>query len=115
VRVGHLHVHVGSLEESLAFYQALGLEKTAEVPGQAIFTSAGGYHHHVAFNIWSGRGVAPQPQGAFGLRLATFVVPADALAPTAARLKAAGYKAELDAEGLHTQDPSGRHFLLKAG
>jgi catechol 2,3-dioxygenase len=115
VRVGHLHLHVGDLEASLAYYQALGLEKTAEVPGQAIFTSAGGYHHHVAFNVWSGRGVAPQPEGAYGLRQASFVVPAESLPSAAARLKAAGYPADLGPDGLRTQDPSGHHFLLKAG
>jgi catechol 2,3-dioxygenase len=114
-RVGHLHLHVGDLAASLAYYQALGLEKTAEVPGQAIFTSAGGYHHHVAFNVWAGRGIAPQPQGAFGLRRASFAVPAAALDEAEARLKAAGYAAERSAEGLSTQDPSGHHLLLKAG
>jgi len=113
-RVGHLHLHVGDLAASLAYNQVLGLEKTAEVPGQAIFTSAGGYHHHVAFNVWSGRGVAAQPQGALGLRRASFVVPGDALTPALERLQAAGYPAELGGEGLLTRDPSGHHFLLRA-
>ncbi len=29
----------------------------------AAFVSAGGYHHHLGFNIWRGRGVPPAPAG----------------------------------------------------
>lgn len=113
-RVGHVHLHVGDLAASLAFYLALGLEQTAEVPGQAIFTAAGGYHHHVAFNVWAGRGVTPQPRGAYGLRRASFVAPAEALPEALARLQAAGFSAELAAEGVLTRDPSGHAWLLRA-
>jgi catechol 2,3-dioxygenase len=113
-RVGHVHLHVGDLRASEAFYVgALGLAKTAEVPGQAIFTAAGGYHHHIAFNVWKGRGVAPQPEGAFGLRTATLVLPAAAdVEAAAARLRQAGHGVEPAPGGLLTRDPSGHGLLL---
>jgi catechol 2,3-dioxygenase len=115
-RVGHLHLHVGDLAASQAFYcAALGLAKTAEVPGQAVFTSAGGYHHHIAFNVWKGRNVPPQPEGAYGLRSATLVLPASQdVQAAAARLQAAGYSVETAAGGVFTRDPSHHGLLLRA-
>ena len=52
--MGHIHLHVGSMEEAEAFYHAgLGFDKPVwSYPG-ALFMSAGGYHHHLAVNTWS--------------------------------------------------------------
>jgi catechol 2,3-dioxygenase len=115
-RVGHLHLHVGDLKACEAFYcGAMGLTKTVEIPDQAVFTAAGGYHHHVAFNVWAGRGVAPQPMGAYGLRSATLVLPSmDDLQAAGKRLAAAGYGLESGKTGLFTRDPSGHGWLLAA-
>ncbi len=115
-RVGHVHLHIGDLGLGEAFYcGALGLAKTAEVPGQVVFCSAGGYHHHVAINVWRGRGVAPQPLGAYGLRTFSFVLPgAGDVAAAAERLRAAGHPVEAIPGGLLTRDPSGHGLVLKA-
>lgn len=53
-KIGHVHLHVGSLAEAERFYHAgLGLDKTVwSYPG-ALFLAAGGYHHHLATNVWS--------------------------------------------------------------
>jgi catechol 2,3-dioxygenase len=52
--VGHVHLHVGRLDQAEAFYhRALGFDKTVwSYPG-ALFMSAGGYHHHLGTNVWS--------------------------------------------------------------
>jgi catechol 2,3-dioxygenase len=52
--MGHLHFFVGDLIRAKKFYHgALGLDIMAwRYPG-ALFTSAGGYHHHVGLNIWA--------------------------------------------------------------
>jgi catechol 2,3-dioxygenase len=115
-RVGHVHLHVGDLGACEDFYcGALGLSKTVEIPGQAVFTAAGGYHHHIAFNVWKGRGVAPQPLGAYGLRSASLVLPKRAdLDAVAARLGRAAYGIQATPEGLLTRDPSGHGLLLTA-
>jgi catechol 2,3-dioxygenase len=62
--MGHVHLQVGSLEGAEAFYhRQLGFDKTVwSYPG-ALFMSAGGYHHHLATNIWS-PGPAPGPDQA---------------------------------------------------
>ncbi|WP_010286520.1 VOC family protein [Kurthia massiliensis] len=52
--VGHVHLRVDQFEDTLAFYnEVLGFEKQ-EVYDDVFFVGAGGYHHHVAGNTWSG-------------------------------------------------------------
>ncbi len=66
--IGHVHLTVGDLDRSLAFYRdLLGLEVTARYGTTAVFLSAGGYHHHIALNTWAGKGATPPPQGHSGL------------------------------------------------
>ena len=67
-RVGHLHLHVGDVQRALAFYEGLvGFELQMNV-GVAAFVSAGGYHHHLAMNVWQGANAAPPPANTLGLR-----------------------------------------------
>ena len=105
---GHVHLHVGDLQASTRFYRdGLGFEVQADL-GTAVFVSAGGYHHHVGFNVWRGRGVPPQPEGTVGLDRWTLVVPGAAdLAAVAARLVAIGIPAVGHPAGLLARDPSG--------
>lgn len=59
--VGHVHLQVGNVEVAEKFYvDTLGFEKTAGWHGQALFVSAGGYHHHMAMNVWNSRGAGPR-------------------------------------------------------
>jgi catechol 2,3-dioxygenase len=107
LRVGHVHLHVGDIEHGLAFYRdVLGFEVQTLAAGAA-FVSAGGYHHHLGFNIWRGAGVPPVPQGAVGLREWTVVLPAPgAVHDVTARLDQAGIPRE---DGL-TADPWGNRL-----
>jgi catechol 2,3-dioxygenase len=76
--------------------------------GSAVFVSAGGYHHHVGYNVWRGNGVPPAPEGAVGLRHWTLVVAGDGeLAAVRARLAAVGAPVEDHDGGLLSRDPSG--------
>jgi catechol 2,3-dioxygenase len=66
--IGHVHLTVGDLNRSLGFYRdLLGFEVTTRYGDSAVFLSAGGYHHHIALNTWSGTGVTPPPPGHSGL------------------------------------------------
>lgn len=59
--VGHVHLQVGDVQTAQSFYvDTLGFEKTAGWEGQALFVSAGGYHHHMAMNVWNSRGAGPR-------------------------------------------------------
>jgi catechol 2,3-dioxygenase len=77
LRMGHLHLHVGDVEAGLAFYRdLLGFELQANL-GSAAFVSAGGYHHHLGYNVWRGPGVGPAPAHTVGLRQWTVQLPTD--------------------------------------
>ncbi|MBP9711800.1 MAG: VOC family protein [Candidatus Pacebacteria bacterium] len=68
VQIGHVHLTVGDLDRSLAFYRdILGFEVTARYGASAVFLSAGGYHHHIGLNTWAGKGATPPPAGHTGI------------------------------------------------
>ena len=74
---------MGDIERGLAFYRdVVGFEVQTLMPSAA-FVSAGGYHHHLGFNIWRGANVPPAPPGTVGLREWTVVLPEDGLADAA--------------------------------
>lgn len=65
--IGHVHLQVGDLKQAEAFYTGtLGLDVTTHYPG-ATFYSTGGYHHHVATNVWNSRNAPLRQQPATGL------------------------------------------------
>jgi catechol 2,3-dioxygenase len=67
-RIGHVHLKVSNLEQSLEFYRnAFGFELMQRFGNSAAFISAGGYHHHIGLNTWESLGGAPPPRGATGL------------------------------------------------
>ena len=67
-RIGHVHLTVSNLERARAFYRdVLGFEVTATYGRDAVFLSAGGYHHHIGLNTWQSQGAPPPPEGALGL------------------------------------------------
>ena len=104
--VGHLHLHVGDIERGLAFYRdVVGFEVQTLMPSAA-FVSAGGYHHHLGFNVWRGEGVPPAPAGIVGLREWTIELPAAAdVATVRERLEAAGVPVEPGERGFLVRDP----------
>lgn len=74
--IGHVHLRVSSLDAALAHYNGvIGLDVTqASYPG-ALFTSAGGYHHHVGMNTWGTAGKPAPEHGSLGLEWFELVVP----------------------------------------
>ena len=67
-RIGHVHLKVSDLDKALAFYQGLlGFEITMRYGSQAVFLSAGGYHHHIGLNTWHSAGSGKAPVNQVGL------------------------------------------------
>ena len=67
-RIGHIHLTVSDLDRALGFYRdVLGFEVTSRYGRDAVFLSAGGYHHHIGLNTWAGRGAPPPAPGTTGL------------------------------------------------
>jgi catechol 2,3-dioxygenase len=67
-RIGHVHLKVSDLQQSLDFYSGLlGFEIMQMYGNQAAFISAGGYHHHIGLNTWQSKGAQRAPEFAPGL------------------------------------------------
>ena len=114
VRIGHVHLKVADLERALIFYRdVLGFEITQRYGSQAVFLSAGGYHHHIALNTWESKGGKAPPSGSTGLyHLAILYPTRKELADAFRRLRNAGI--EIDgatdhgvSEALYLRDPDG--------
>src|SRR5436190_16845175 len=74
--MGHVHLKVASVPETVAFYRdALGFGLMAQLGRQAAFLGAGGYHHHVGANTWESAGAPAPPPGSAALRQSTVVLP----------------------------------------
>ncbi|WP_066138036.1 VOC family protein [Glutamicibacter mysorens] len=59
--IGHVHLQVGDVATARQFYvNTLGFDETTALGNQALFVSAGGYHHHMAMNVWNSRGAGPR-------------------------------------------------------
>ena len=57
VDIGHVHLKVADIQRALDFYVGvLGFEEQARYGDQAVFLSAGGYHHHIGLNTWESQG-----------------------------------------------------------
>ena len=114
--MGHLHLHVGDIEQGLAFYRdVLGFETMGNL-GSAAFVSAGGYHHHLGFNVWLGNDVMPLPPHTAGLREWTVILPSrDDVQAVRARIIDAGLQAHDHDGGFLVRDPWETSVALIAG
>jgi catechol 2,3-dioxygenase len=109
--MGHVHLRVATVPETVAFYRdLLGFELMATYGSQAAFLAAGGYHHHLGANTWESAGAQPAPDGTARLRHATIVLPdANARDELLGRLEV-----EETAVGPLVRDPSGNALVLAA-
>jgi len=105
-RVGHVHLQVGDVSTAREFYvNQLGFAATTEIPGSAVFVSAGGYHHHMAMNTWNSRGAGPRLP-ALGLAQIDITVPsADDLGALGERMAHHGIPLRHDGQTLSFDDP----------
>ena len=73
--VGHVHLSVGDIPSAREFYvDRLGFEQTTLFGSQALFVSAGGYHHHMAMNTWNSAGAGRRAR-TLGLGQVDIVLP----------------------------------------
>lgn len=66
--IGHVHTKVGDVKTAERFWnEDIGLQTVAYYGDKAVFLSSGGYHHHIAGNIWGSAGAGERPDGETGL------------------------------------------------
>ena len=104
--IGHVHLSVGDVATARAFYvDALGFDATLSMGESALFVSAGGYHHHMAMNVWNSRGAGPR-MPALGLGRVDLALPdADSLGELGERLTHYGIAVRDDGQTLRFDDP----------
>jgi catechol 2,3-dioxygenase len=81
-----------------------GFAKTATMPG-ALFAAAGGYHHHIATNVWNSHGAPPPPAEMAGLAEFTLELPETEIAALKQRIEANGGAVEMAGTELIAHDP----------
>jgi catechol 2,3-dioxygenase len=115
--MGHVHLYVANLEATKHFYHDIlgfgdmGMARSFRMG----MVSAGGYHHHIGFNTWTGEGAPPPPPDSLGLRYFTVVLPGEAeLEAVARRVRGAGLETEQLDVGILVRDPSQNGVLLTA-
>lgn len=118
-KIGHVHLKVSDLDKALAFYNGLlGFEIMQRYGDQAVFISAGGYHHHIGLNTWYSKNSPPAPKRAPGLFHTAILYPTRKdLAVILKRLNDAGYPLTGAAdhgvsEALYLDDPDGNGVEL---
>jgi catechol 2,3-dioxygenase len=114
-RIGHVHFHVGNIDQAAKFYhEGLGMDKIVwNYPG-ALFMSAGGYHHHVGTNTWAA-GAAPASDEDARLLEWELVVPdSQAVEAAAASLATAGYCIKPDGDAVMASDDWGIKVRIRA-
>lgn len=114
-RMGHVHLHVGDLERSAAFYgEALGFDRMVwSYPG-ALFLAAGGYHHHLGINTWAGAHAdVPTEEDARLIEWTVELPDVAAVAAAAERLERAGQAVDRTFGGaVRAHDPWGTGLVL---
>jgi len=114
-RMGHIHLHVRNIDESVDFYHGvIGFDVMGVVKSfRMAFVSAGGYHHHIGLNTWQGEGAPPPPVDAVGLRHFTVELPDQiALDKVILRVEKSGILANQTEDGLLLYDPSQNGVVL---
>jgi catechol 2,3-dioxygenase len=118
-RIGHVHLKVADLERAKSFYCGLlGFQVMQHYGSQAVFISAGGYHHHIGLNTWMSKNSGPPPRNTTGLfHTAILYAERAELAEVLKRLLEAGYPLTGASdhgvsEALYLDDPDGNGVEL---
>lgn len=106
---------MSDLAASDRFYLGvLGFQLMMHMGPSASFVSAGGYHHHIGYNTWSGHLAHAPMHPVLGLEWFSVLLP-DAMAAVQERIRGAGVALEQDGGSWRVCDPSGIRIDLKSG
>lgn len=106
--IGHVHLYVGDIDDAASFYHnGLGFDKMVwNYPG-ALFMSAGGYHHHLGVNTWTGGSPKATDADARLLDWELVLPSSENAAEAAGALEKAGYSVEREGDTVRARDPWG--------
>ncbi|MEK4485597.1 VOC family protein [Psychrobacillus sp. FSL H8-0484] len=112
--IGHVHLRVANVLASTKFYvDVIGFEEQI-VLDSAFFISVGGYHHHIAGNVWAGENNPHPPANATGLKEYTLVLPtSEALEEVKNQLLQNNVEMNEQEQSFSTIDPSGNGIVFE--
>lgn len=111
--IGHIHLQVSNLQRAKSFYcDLLGFRVTQESYPGAIFLAAGGYHHHIAVNVWGSEAAKQPPINSVGMKSYLITVNSTEVIENIVKaLEEVNYQHKIvkfaDYHILHVQDPDG--------
>jgi catechol 2,3-dioxygenase len=116
-RIGHVHLHVTSLEKARHFYRDLigfGDLRQMDNWGMSDLSLETSFvPHALAINVWNGSRATPRPEGSAGLRQWMVFVPAASdLESIAERLSGAGVPFTREGDRIVVQDPFSNTLVL---
>jgi len=113
--IGHVHLHVGDLDQAAAFYHdGLGLDKMVSSYPGALFLAAGGYHHHLGTNTWAAGAPAATDADARLLEWEVLVPSPEDASAALSSLATSGIAVERAADGGIARDPWGTPVRVRA-
>ncbi|MBH0163927.1 VOC family protein [Fictibacillus sp. 7GRE50] len=114
--MGHVHLNVLNIAEAETFYMnILGFEEQTRMGNHALFISAGGYHHHIAVNIWNGRDGQSNRDDVTGLLHYEIIVPSLLeVEKVLGALEREQVPYHIESQTILLKDPSGNGIVIKA-
>src|SRR5437899_2686969 len=117
-KIGHVHHKTADIQRVYDFYVViLGFDVIFRMP-DALFLSAGGYHHHLGFNTWESKNGSPPAPGTTGLYHVAILYPTRAALADALRrllknkIPLTGAADHGVSEALYLNDPDGNGVEL---
>ena len=111
-RIGHMHLQVAELEKIEEFYvNGLGFDITTKGNG-SLFLSKDRYHHHIAFNTWSGTNLPAPPENSQGLKEFTLIFNQEEIDEAKLQLQQLDIPFEYSNGTLLVKDPSGNKIEI---
>ena len=114
--LGHVHLHVGSIEQAQSFYHgAIGFDVTVSTYPGALFMSAGGYHHHLGVNTWARNAASAADEDAKLIEWEIVVPTSEDVDAIEKRVRQAGQSVARDGTSIVAKDPWGTAVRVVEG
>lgn len=112
-KIGHIHLQVSRLDEAEEFYiKGLGFDLMSRLHG-ALFMSTGGYHHHIACNVWYDVQSKKINETTLGLHWFSLAIPDEKRQEELMKqLQSIGAQVYEKDDHIWTVDPSGNHIRI---
>lgn len=112
--MGHVHLHVADLNDTLEFYhELLGLGAKFLMGESALFMATGEEHHHLGANLWKGSNIPAAAEDTQGLRSVIWSANEEDFNTIIERLNEAKHPFIEDDQFITLKDPAGIQTVIQ--